>query len=211
MKWSRYDWTHTTQTHLRPCNQREIRCLYQRLHNWSSHTSSASHRQNTRKLLLKQRPNDQVGDPIEKHTDLLKHGYRGVELALFVEEKHWATSIQLSFSTHYMVNVVVDKQMTPDYREYWLLLICSDGKRSCTTSVIWRQSWLSYHAIPWEVFVYVTSLRQGTCLTSVNSQIISTVLLLLLRTRNLSKSLSGEYGKLHMTTQFVHKHWTEKR
>ena len=39
-------------------------------------TSGASRHRDTRELPLEQRPNlHQAGDPIEKHTDLLKHGY----------------------------------------------------------------------------------------------------------------------------------------
>ena len=39
-------------------------------------TSGASHHRDTGELPLEQRPNlHQAGDPIEKHTDLLKHGY----------------------------------------------------------------------------------------------------------------------------------------
>ena len=45
-------------------------------HNWNSCTSSASHHQRIRELLLGQRPNFlQAGDPTEKHTVLLKHWY----------------------------------------------------------------------------------------------------------------------------------------
>ena len=43
---------------------------------WNSHTSGASHHRDTREPPLEQRPNlDQAGNPIEKHTNLLKHGY----------------------------------------------------------------------------------------------------------------------------------------
>ena len=92
-----------------------------------------------------------------------------------------------------------------DYKKYWLILLCNNGERSCTNSVIWRCSWLSYHAIPCEVFVYVTLLRQETSLISDNCPIIS-VCYIFWERANLSQILSLECGKLYMTTQFVYKH-----
>ena len=60
----------------RPWNQCGSLCLHLRRRIWNSRTSGASRHRDTRELPLEQRPNlHEAGDPIEKHTDLLKHGY----------------------------------------------------------------------------------------------------------------------------------------
>ena len=59
-----------------PWNQRETHCLHQWSHIWNSRTSGASRHQNTRELQLKRKLNlHQVGDPMQKHTELFKYGY----------------------------------------------------------------------------------------------------------------------------------------
>ena len=60
----------------RPWNQCGSICLHLQRHIWNSRTSGASRYRDTRELPLEQRLNiHQAGDPIEKHTDPLKHGY----------------------------------------------------------------------------------------------------------------------------------------
>ena len=61
----------------RPWNQCGSICLDLRRHIWNcAFTSEASRHRDTKELPLEQRPNlHQASDPIEKHTDLLKHGY----------------------------------------------------------------------------------------------------------------------------------------
>ena len=57
----------------------------------------ASRHRDTRELPLEQRPNlHQAGDPIEKHTDLLKHGYI---IVVFSLERTVSSEIQLLNTT----------------------------------------------------------------------------------------------------------------
>ena len=72
---------------LRPGNQWESRCLHRRPCIWNSHRA-VRHviMEHTRELSLEQKLNlHQVGDPIKRHTDLFKYGYKiCIELAIFV-------------------------------------------------------------------------------------------------------------------------------